>query len=208
MDFQEKHPAILPKNNHVSHLLARHYHESVYHQGRQITHGAIRQAGFWIISGHSATTKLIKNCVVCKKARGSTLVQQMADLPKDRTEPGPPFTSVGIDVFGPWLVHTRRLRGGAANSKRWGLLFTCLSSRAIHVELLESMDASSFICALRRFFAIRGPASRIRCDRGTNFVGGKTEMEQALAEVDQEKIQRYVTEQGCEWIFNPPHSKI
>ncbi|KAK3737865.1 hypothetical protein QZH41_007295, partial [Actinostola sp. cb2023] len=130
----------------------------------------------------------------------------MADLPKDRTEPSPPFTNVGIDVFGPWYVRTRKLRGGAANSKRWGLVLTCLSSRAIHIELLESMDASSFICALRRFFAIRGPATRIKCDRGTNFVGGKSELEQSLTETDQQKIQRYSTEQGCEWIFNPPHA--
>lgn len=206
LDFVEKHPAVLPKKHHLSELVIRHYHESTHHQGRLITHGAIRQAGYWVISGHGATTKVLRDCIACKKAKQPTMTQRMADLPKDRTEPTSPFTNVGIDVFGPWLVRTRRLRGGAANSKRWGLLFTCLSSRAIRIELLESMDASSFICALRRFLALRGPVSRIRSDRGTNFVGGKSEMEQALADVDQEKIQRYATEQGCEWIFNPPHS--
>ena len=82
------------------------------------------------------------------------LEQKMADLPPDRAEIGPPFTNVGIDVFGPWTVQTRRTRGGAADSKRWGLVFTCLASRAIHIELLETMDTSSFICALGRFFSI------------------------------------------------------
>ncbi|KAK3752635.1 hypothetical protein QZH41_000499 [Actinostola sp. cb2023] len=207
LEFTEKHPAILPKGHHLSELLIRHYHETTYHQGRQITHGAVRQAGYWVISGHGAVTKVLNACVTCKKSRGMLMTQHMADLPKDRTEPSPPFTNVGIDVFGPWYVRTRKLRGGAANSKRWGLVLTCLSSRAIHIELLESMDASSFICALRRFFAIRGPATRIKCDRGTNFVGGKSELEQSLTETDQQKIQRYTTEQGCEWIFNPPHAK-
>ena len=80
--------------------------------------------------------------------------QRMADPPADRMEVAPPFTNVGFDVFGPWKIRSRKTRGGAANSKRWGLVFTCLSSRAVHIELLESMDASSFICALRRFFCI------------------------------------------------------
>ena len=86
------------------------------------------------------------------------------------------------------------------------LVFTCLASRAIHIELLETMDASSFLCALRRFFAVRGPALRLRCDRGTNFVGAKTEIDQALAEVDKESVARYLSEQGCKWLFNPPHA--
>ena len=68
------------------------------------------------------------------------------------------------------------------------------------------MDASSFICALRRFFAIRGPVAKIRCDHGTNFVGGKSQLEDALLEMDQTRIQKFTAEQGCEWMFNPPHA--
>jgi hypothetical protein len=71
--------------------------------------------------------------------------QHMANLPKDRIEPSPPFMSIGVDVFGPWIIRTRKLRGGAAESKRWGLVFTCMSSRAIHIEVLQLMDTSSFI---------------------------------------------------------------
>lgn len=68
------------------------------------------------------------------------------------------------------------------------------------------MDASSFICALRRFLSIRGPVSKLRCDRGTNFVGGKSELDDALREMDHKSIERYITGQDCEWIFNPPHA--
>ena len=67
----------------------------------------------------------------------------MAELPPDRVEIGPPFTNVGFDVFKPWTVQTRRTRGVAVN-KRWGVVFTCLVSRAIHIALLETMDARSF----------------------------------------------------------------
>ena len=132
--------------------------------------------------------------------------QRMADLPADITEVAPPFTNVGFDVLGPWMIRSRKIRGGAANSKRWGLVFTCLSSRAIHIELLESMDASSFICTLRRFFALRSPVSILWCDRGTNFIGGKSELGDALSEMDQRQVKGYVNNHGCQWIFNPPHA--
>ena len=130
-------------------------------------------------------TQEINKCVACKKLRGPVVEQCMTDLPADRTEVTPPFTNVGFDVFGPWTIRSRKTRGGAVTSKRWGLVFTCLRSRAIHIELLESMDASSFICAFRRFLALRGPVSILRCDRSTNFIGGKSELGDALREIDQ-----------------------
>ena len=150
--------------------------------------------------------KVIRTCVLCKKLRGPHLEQRMADLPLDRTEVCPPFTNVGFDVFGPWAVQTRKTRGGGVNAKRWGLVFTCLSSRAIHIEVLEAMDSSAFICALRRFFALRGHAKLLRCDRGTNFVGAKTELDAAASELDEKKVEKFVTECGCKWEFNPPHA--
>ena len=195
---------LLPKKHHIADLVTRHYHRQAHHQGRQITHGAIHQAGYWLIGGHKTVAKELSRCVTCKKLRGPVLEQRMADLPADRTEVAPPFTNVGFDVFGPWMVHTRKTREGTTNSKRWGLVLTCLTSRAVHIEVLESMDTSSFICALRRFFALRGPASLLRCDRGTNFIGGKLELEDALKEMDQCKVETYVKDQGCEWMFNPP----
>jgi hypothetical protein len=148
LEYTEKHPTILPKNHHISQLLVRHYHNMVHHQGRLITHGTIRQAGYWIIGGHGVVSRLLNSCVTCRRLRAPAIEQRMADLPKDRLEAIPPFTNVGCDVFGPWNIQTKKLRGGAINSKRWGLLFTCLNSRAVHIEVIESMDASAFICGL------------------------------------------------------------
>ena len=164
LEYGEKHPVLLTKSHYVVNLVVRHYHNQVHHQGRQITHRVIRQAGYWLIRGHRAVVRELSKCVVFKKLS---------------------FTNVGFDVFGPWMVRSRKTRGGAANSKRWGVVFTCLSSRAVHVEVLESMDTSLFICAVRRFFAIRGTASLLRCNRGTNFIGAKAELDNALTELDQ-----------------------
>ncbi len=103
LEYGEKHPVVLPKGHHVSKLIVRHYHCQVHHQGRQITHCAIRQAGYWLVNGHHTVAKELSDCVTCKKLRGPALEQRMADLPTDRIEATPPFTNVGFDVFGPWF---------------------------------------------------------------------------------------------------------
>lgn len=127
----------------------------------------------------------------------------MADLPEDRLAQEPPFTSVGLYVFGPWTILTRRTRGGSAESKRWAVIFMCMSTRAVHIELIESMTTSSFINALRRFFSIRGPAKLLRSNRGTNFVGACKELK---IDTDDSSLQNYLKEKGCTWLFNPPYS--
>ena len=132
----------------------------------------------------------------------------MADLPIERLTPVPPFTCVGLDVFGPWQVTTRKTRGGAAQSKRWAVDFTCLTIRTIHIELIESMDTSSFINALRRLFAVRGPAAQLRSYNGTNFVGARNKLDAAFKEIDKLTVDTYLGKERCECVFNPPHGSI
>ena len=150
----ERHPLILPSSHHVTILIVRHYHAKVQHQGRGFTHGLIQSSGFWILGGKRLVSSIIDKCVKCKRLRGQRQMQKMADLPAERLAPAPPFSYVGLDVFGPWQVCARRTRGGFANAKRWAVLFTCMTTRAIHIEVIESMDTSSFINALRRFLAL------------------------------------------------------
>lgn len=196
----EKHPIILPKDSHISLLLTRHHHEQVRHQGRHLTEGAIRSAGLWILGGKTLINSVIHKCVTCRRLRGKLEEQRMADLPPERLQICPPFTYVGLDVFGPWIVRSRRTRGGHAESKRWAIMFSCMSTRAVHIEIMESMDTSSCVNALRRFFALRGHAKQLHSDCGTNFIG-------ACKELGMNKIvQEYLSEQGCTWKFNPPHA--
>lgn len=150
-------------------------------------------------------SKLIFECITCRKLRGKCEVQKMADLPPDRLSMEPPFSNIGLDVFGPWSVTARQTRGGHAERKRWAILFTCLSVRAIHIEVIESLDTSSFINGLRRFLAIRGPVRHIRSDRGTHFI----EASKVLgipSNIDGESVKRFILDHGCSWTFNTPHS--
>lgn len=81
--MNEKHPLILPRNHHIFTLLVRYYHEQVQHQGRHITEGAIRAAGFWIVGSKRAVSTVLYKCVTCRKLRGRLECQKMADLPED-----------------------------------------------------------------------------------------------------------------------------
>ena len=205
-NFNEKHPLIIPRKHHIAKLLITHAHEEIKHQGRHFTEGAVRRKGWWIPCGKRLISTIIHKCVRCRKLRGSLQYQQMADLPSDRVKIGAPFTSVGVDVFGPWSVVTRRTRGGQANSKRWAVLFTCLTTRAVHIELVEEMSSSSFINALRRFISIRGKVTEFRSDRGTNFIGATDDLHINTVNVEDGKIKTFLYNTGIVWIFNPPHS--
>ncbi|KAI3361617.1 hypothetical protein L3Q82_001934 [Scortum barcoo] len=197
---------LLEGRHHVTELIVRHFHEKVCHQGRHFTEGAVRAAGFWIVGGKRAVSSTIFNCVTCRRLRGKEEEQIMADLPKDRLCSDPPFTYVGLDVFGPWPITARKTRGGHAETKRWAVIFVCMSIRAIHIEIIESMDTSSFINALRRFFAIRGAAKLLRSDCGTNFVSACKELQIDKRGCHNKNIDTYLEDNSCQWQFNPPHA--
>lgn len=199
----EKHPLVIPGSHHLAVLLVRHYHDQVAHQGRQFTEGALRTAGLWVVGAKKLTSSIIHKCVTCRKLRGRLEEQKMATLPADRLTIDPPFTYVGLDVFGPWNVTSRRTRSNSAESKRWAVMFTCLCTRAVHIEVVESMSTSSFINALRRFLSIRGPIKHLRSDQGTNFIGACNELQ---INSEDPEIKDFLQDQSCTWTFNAPHS--
>ena len=122
----------------------------------------------------------------------------MADLPKSRIEPAPPLTYCGVDFFGPWHFQRRR-----TVRKRYGALFTCLASRAVHIAVADSLETDSFINALRRFICRRVSVRQIRCDRGTNFIGAETEHKKAMEEMDDQEIKAEFLKENIDWIKNP-----
>ena len=124
----------------------------------------------------------------------------MADLPEHGVTPDrPPFTFVGVDCFGPFLIKRAR-----SLVKRYGVLFTCLAVRAVHIEVIQSLDTSSFLYALRRFTSRRGQPQVIRSDNGTSFVGCEREIRDAIENWNQQKIHQSLLQQNINWIFNPP----
>lgn len=122
----------------------------------------------------------------------------MADLPTDRVHPDEaPFTRVGVDYFGPFEVRSRR-----STVKRYGVIFTCLAIRAIHIEVAASLDTDSFVNALRRFMARRGQIQEMRSDIGRNFVGAERKLREAMEGWNQAQINDFLLQKDIRWFFN------
>ena len=86
-------------------------------------------------------------------------------------------------------------------------MFTCMSSRTVHIETTNSMSTDSFILALRRLITQRGNIRMIHTDNGTSFVGANIELRKAFNEMNHTKINNFLMELGGEWITwrrNPP----
>ena len=194
-----KHQIILPNKHHVVDLIVRYYHLMSGHSGLEHVLSMIR-GKFWILRARTAVRRAVIDCFDCKRRQAPLGKQKMADLPTDRVTPAkPPFTFVGIDCFGPFLV-----RRGRSLVKRYGVLFTCMSIRAIHLEVSQSLDTDSFINAMRRFIARRGQPEEVRSDNGGNFVRGEKELREAIEGWNQHKIGEFLLQQNVKWIFNPP----
>ena len=176
-------------------LIVKHFHERTHHQGKGMTLNEVGSNGFWVVSGPSVVANTISSCVKCQRLRGAVQEQRMSDLPEDSLEPTPSFTYCAVDYFGPFII-----KEGRKELKRYGVLFTCMASRAVHIETANSLKTDAFINALRRFICRRGPFRQLRSDQGANFVGASTELAQALAEMDQEKIRTKLLEEQCDCI--------
>ena len=197
--YDVKYPIVLPYKGHVTDLIIRNLHLELGHAGRNHVLSSVRSK-YWVLHGNAAVRRIIASCVHCRRGRGPCLNQIMADLPECRLDDSsPPFSHVGIDYFGPFDVKV-----GRKIVKRYGVLFACMASRAIHLELAPALDTSAFINALRRFLSRRGLVKVFYSDNGTNFVGAVNELKRAFSELDPDGIQKWSATKGIDWRFNPP----
>ncbi|KAL6483178.1 hypothetical protein MHYP_G00080500 [Metynnis hypsauchen] len=192
------HPIILAPDHPITQLLVRDYDDRLLHAGPERVFAEIRRV-YWILKGRQAIRKHQRHCVECRRWRSKPTTPKMADLPAARLRLNkPPFWSTGVDCFGPYTVKI-----GRRQEKRWGIIFKCLTSRCVHLDLMPSMDTDSFLLALRRFIARRGKPYEILCDRGTNFRGGEKELQQAF-EALEPSLKEQLAKQCILFRFNPP----
>ena len=198
---ETKHPLIRPKNHRISILIARHYHVISGHSGLEHVLSLIREK-FWIVGARATLRRILDRCVNCRRRQALAKSQKMADLPADRVTPErPPFTFVGVDCFGPFMIKRAR-----SLVKRYGVLFTCMTIRAIHLEVAYSLDTDSFLHAMRRFIARRGPPEVVRSNNGGNFISGEKELRDSITAWNQQKIHQFLLQRNVKWNFNPAGS--
>jgi hypothetical protein len=169
----------LGKGSHLAALLIRRSHEEVKHFGVNTVLCNLRQR-YWLIRGR----------------------EFMADLPASRVDfPNPPFTLTGVDYFGP--ITTKAGFRGGRREKRYGVVFTCLQTRAVHLEFAQSLSTDDFLKVFSRFVARR--SKPMFSDQGTNFVGAEREMRQLVKELCNDVVLKAKLQQeGLDWNFNPP----
>ena len=200
----EIHPALLPAKHPLTHAIIEREHVRTRHQGRTVTAAAIRQAGFHVLHSTIVIKRFLASCVLCQKLRGKFLTQQMADLPRKRLQEIAPFENSGVDCFGPFLISRGRdTRRSTATKKIWVVIFTCLYSRAVHLETLHSMDTPTFLLAFRRFEAKRGKCKYLLSDHGSNFLGAARTHEESQINKD---LMRALEGQDLTWEKIPPNA--
>ena len=183
LPFDAKYPILLPHSHPVTDLLIVRHHKREGHMGFNHVLSDINQQ-YWIVNGRSAVKKVLNKCVVCHLWNANAGRQQMGDLPCHRVEKRRPFEVVGTDLMGPVAVSIGRSR-----VKRYICIFNCLATRAVHLEVVPSLDADGFLQAFQRFCSRRNVLpTDIYSDNGTNFVAAAKSLKKT------------------NWHFNPPRA--
>ena len=201
--FNVKNPIILDARNPFVKLFLDHMNVKHYHQGVEYLR-SILQEHYKILKLRSSLRSIKAHCLRCREFRAVTMQPIMSDLPKERLAyQSPPITNTGVDYFGPFYVTVRR-----TTEKMWGFLFTCITTCAVHVEIVTSMDTSSCVMGVERFVSRRGAPAMIWSDNGTNFNGAEKELREIIEKWNVVNIAAELAHKGIKWRFNPlsaPH---
>ncbi|XP_062714134.1 uncharacterized protein LOC134290921 [Aedes albopictus] len=196
--FGTKYPIILPKDHYLTALLVDSYHRRYKHQNRETVFNEIRQQ-FRIPKLRPLIQRVARNCQSCKLQKSTPRPPIMAPLPKARLTPHiRAFSHTGVDYFGPILV-----KQGRSLVKRWVALFTCLTTRAVHLEIVHSLSTQSCVMAIRRFVARRGSPSDLYSDNGTCFRGASNLLTEQMEAIHEHCAVTF-TNARTSWHFNPP----
>lgn len=194
LEYEHKHPAFLPSNHALTFLVIDHIHKTYLHPGINTTHFVLLQQ-FWIVAAKRTIRHRLSKCVKCFRTNPQPLQPFMSDLPSFRVNQVKPFSVVGVDFGGPFRIKLG-LHRGAKIDKAYLCLFVCLSTKAVHLEVVSTLSSDGFIAALRRFVGRRGRCNVIHADCGTNFIGARNQLSSLMQQASSaEKI---------EFKFNPP----
>ena len=198
LPYRTRHPKIIDSRHELAQLIVEEMHRIYCHPPTEHLHNQIRQE-YWIIHGRQVVRSAKFKCNYCYRQTVKPQEQQMGSLPECRLEPGMVFRNTGVDFLGPMLVKDRR-----SEVKVYGCLFTCMSTRACHLELVDDLSTDHFIMALKWFIARRGRPQSIHSDNGRNLVGANNELRKCIKQLDEERIQNFCAPKEIEWKFEPP----
>jgi hypothetical protein len=186
----------------VTKLIVKHFHELSNHTaGTNFVLSQLNQR-YWIPAAREEIWEWEKECNTCKKKKNKAGAQIMGPLPPSRLRlTYRAFDQAAVDYAGPFQMIQGR---GKTRNKCWLCVFTCMSTRAVHLEVAWGLDTDSFLNAFTRFTSRRGILKEMLSDNGTNFVGAVNELKELVCQLDKDKIKRNATNVSVKWNFNPP----
>lgn len=191
----QQNPIVLCGDNHIARLYIEYVHRRLHHAGAEATINECRSK-YWITRLRPVARMIIHRCIGCRIRRSTPPEPPTGDLPPCRlAHHRRPFSYTGLDYFGPLTVTV-----GRAIQKRYVALFTCLTTRAVHLEVVPSLSTESAIMALRRYIARRGCPTEIWSDNGTNLRGADKELRRAI----DDAVQQEASLRAIGWRFIPP----
>ena len=170
--YSSKYPILLPSDHHLTKLYVLHAHAQVLHDGVKSTITELRSR-FWLVKGRSTVKKILRECVLCKKYEGRPYqIPPPPPLPSFRVQEAPPFSHTGVDFAGPLYIKLP----GSKQAKVWIALYTCCVTRAVHLDLVPNMKATTFLHSFKRFSARRGLPISMISDNGHTFEAAAKEI--------------------------------
>ena len=201
LSYSQTHPLVLPRRHALTGFLVRHCHVNSAHMGFRYVLGKLREC-YWVIGGTATVRHYLLGCLPCRHANATPGAQQMAPLPPSRFQIGlPAFSYAAVDYFGPINVMVRR-----RPEKRWGCLITCLTTRAVYLDVAHTLNAQSFLMTFRRFLALYPTVQEMLSDNGSNFHSADKQLQSDFKKIDLDRVAKGLKPEGVDfrWRFNPP----
>ena len=193
---------LLPSDHWYTMLVMKEAHEAG-HRGRDATLAQFRER-HWTPHGSKLARKAKNDCQQCRVRDPKLLEQVMGPLPAERLKPSPPFNHVMVDLFGPFAIRGEVQK--RTTGKAYGIMFTDLYSRAVHIEAAFGYDTQSFILALARFTAVRGWPEKLYSDPGSQLVGAEKELKEVWKRLRDDSLYKRALDNGTQWFFGPADS--
>jgi len=170
-------------------------HIKLYHSGVGTTVAALRQS-YWIPAARQYVKSLLRQCVVCRKYSGKPYTApDPAPLPKVRVQDVRPFSITGVDFTGALYIHNK-----GEEVKVYVCLFTCATSRAIHLEVVTDLSTETFLLAFRRFAGRRSMPQLMLSDNATTFQAAAEELSTLYS---SREVRAALNREGVTWKFIP-----
>ena len=192
LDTDAKQPIFLDREDPLWRLIVLKWHERHLHTNVGTLLTLLRQR-YWVGRMRQTIKKIVNTCLHCGKVQGRPYrMPPPPPLPASRLRFVKPFQVTGVDYASGFKVQDPHLE------QVYLLLFTCTVTRAVALEVTETLTADEFILALRRFASRFGMPAEFISDNGSAFKATS----RLLEEIGQsDEVLQYCQNNNVKWTF-------